>query len=197
VRLFVAVTPPAGVLSDLDAAVAGARANRGGRRDLRWTGLEDWHITLAFLGNVPGPVTERLVSRLERAAARHQPFSLALAGAGAFPVAAARARVLWSGLDGDRTALAALAAAVAAAATQAGAAPPAAGHQFSPHLTLAYARTTADVRDLVTTLSPYTGPSWRVEHIQLIESHLGGRPRYTTIGGWPLGPGPGGDTLRP
>ena len=196
-RLFVAVTPPAGVLSDLDAAVAAARAGRGGRRDLRWTGLEDWHITLAFLGNVPGPVTERLVSRLERAAARHQPFSLALSGAGAFPVAATRARVLWSGLDGDRSALAALAASVAAAATQAGAAPPDAGHQFSPHLTLAYARTTADVRDLVTTLSPYTGPSWRVERIQLIESHLGGQPRYTSIGGWPLGPGPGGDTLRP
>jgi len=190
VRLFVAVTPPAGALSGLDAAVAAARAGRG-RRDLRWTAREDWHITLAFLGNVPGPVAERLASRLEQAAARHRPFSLALSGAGAFP-AAARARVLWSGLDGDRSALAALAASVTAAATGAGAAPPGTGRQFSPHLTLAYARTTADVRDLVTTLSPHAGPAWPVDHVQLVESHPGQRPRYTTVAAWPLN----GDTLN-
>lgn len=184
------MTPPPGVLSGLDATVAAARAARGGR-DLRWTGREDWHITLAFLGHVAGPVAERLGPRLERAAARHQPFSLALAGAGAFP-GAARARVLWSGVDGDRSALAALAASVASAAAEAGAAPPDAGHQFSPHLTLAYARTTADVRDLVATLSPYAGPAWPVDHVQLIESHPGQRPRYTTVAAWPLN----GDTLN-
>jgi 2'-5' RNA ligase len=189
--LFVAVTPPAEVLSDLDAAVAAARAGRGGHRDLRWTGPEDWHITLAFLGDVPGPVTERLAPRLERAAARHQPFALALSGAGAFS-AAPRARALWCGLGGDRAALAALAASVAAAATRAGAAPPDAGRRFRPHLTLARARPPADVGDLVTALGPYAGPPWRVDRLELIDSHPGGQPRYTTVGAWPLN----GDTLN-
>jgi RNA 2',3'-cyclic 3'-phosphodiesterase len=193
VRLFVAVTPPAGVLSDLDAAVAAARAGRGGRRDLRWTGLADWHITLAFLGEVTAPVADRLAPQLERAAQRHPPLSLAFAGAGAFPDPA-RARVLWCGLDGDRRALAELAASVAAGAGRAGAPPPDAGRPFRPHLTLARSRRApADVQDLVTALTPYQGPRWRAERAELIESHLGGQPRYTTIGRWPLG----GDTLGP
>jgi RNA 2',3'-cyclic 3'-phosphodiesterase len=193
VRLFVAVTPPAGVLSDLDAAVAAARAGRGGRRDLRWTGLADWHITLAFLGEVTAPVADRLAPQLERAAQRHPPLSLAFAGAGAFPDPA-RARVLWCGLDGDRRALAELAASVAAGAGRAGAPPPDAGRPFRPHLTLARSRRApADVQDLVTALAPYQGPRWRAERVELIESHLGGQPRYTTFGHWPLG----GDTLGP
>jgi 2'-5' RNA ligase len=190
VRLFVAVTPPAEVLSDLDRAVAAARAGGSGP-DLSWTGPEDWHVTLAFLGEVSGPVAERLTPQLQQAAARHEPFPLALDGAGAFP-GPARARALWCGLGGDRSALATLAAAVAAAATWAGAAPPDAGRPFSPHLTLAYARPAADVRDLVTALGGYAGPSWRVDHLQLIESRPDRRPRYTAVGRWPLN----GDTLN-
>jgi 2'-5' RNA ligase len=191
-RLFVAVAPPPEVLSDLDAAVASHRATHSAHRELRWTGPQDWHLTLAFLGDVPGPAAARLAPRLARAAAGHRPFPLALAGAGAFP-AAARARVLWCGLAGDRPALAALAASVAGAATRAGAAPPDAGRPFRPHLTLARCRTQADVSDLVTVLRAYAGPSWRVDRIHLIDSHPGGQPRYTTIGSWPLN----GDTLGP
>jgi 2'-5' RNA ligase len=191
-RLFVAVVPPPEVLVDLDTAVASHRAERAAHRDLRWTGQEDWHLTLAFLGDVPGPVAARLASALERAAAGHRPFPLALAGAGAFPEAP-HARVLWCGLDGDQAALAALAASVADAVTRAGAAPPDAGRPFRPHLTLARTRgrTPADVRDLVTALSGYASPSWPVDRIQLIDSHPGGRPRYSPIGRWPLN----GDTL--
>ena len=59
-----AVTPPAGVLDGLDAAVTAARTGRGDRRDLRWTGPEDWHVTLAFLGEVPGSAAERLTPGL-------------------------------------------------------------------------------------------------------------------------------------
>jgi 2'-5' RNA ligase len=191
-RLFVAVVPPPAVLTDLRTAVAPHQAEPAAHRDLRWSGPDDWHLTLAFLGDVPGPVAAGLAPALERAAAGHRPFSLALAGAGAFP-AAPQARVLWCGLDGDHAALAALAASVAEAMTRAGAAPPDAGRPFRPHLTLARSRgrTPADVRDLVTALRGYASPSWPVDRIQLIDSHAGGRPRYSPIGGWPLN----GDTL--
>jgi 2'-5' RNA ligase len=182
-RLFVALAPPPAVLGDLDAPVA---PHRSVRRDLRWTGQEDWHVTLAFLGDVTTPVAKRLTPRLERAAGRHPPLHLAFAGAGAFP-AAARARVLWCGLTGDGQALAALAASVAAAAGRAGAAAADAGRPFRPHLTLARCRTPADVRDLVAALSPYQGPPWRADRIHLIDAPPGGQPRYTTIGSWPLG----------
>jgi RNA 2',3'-cyclic 3'-phosphodiesterase len=191
-RLFVALAPPPEVLGDLVTGVAPHQAQRAAHGNLNWTGPEDWHLTLAFLGDVPGPAAARLAPRLDRAAAGHRPFPLALAGAGAFP-AAARARVLWCGLAGDLSALTALAASVADAATRAGAAPPDAGRPFRPHLTLARSRTPADVRDLVTTLSTYAGPPWRVDRIDLIDSHLGGWPRYATVGRWPLS----GDTLGP
>jgi RNA 2',3'-cyclic 3'-phosphodiesterase len=189
-RLFVAVVPPPEVLGDLDTAVAPYRAGRTPGRDLRWSGPEDWHLTLAFLGDGPEPVADRLGPELARAAHRHPPFPLALAGAGAFPSAGC-ARVLWCGLSGDRPALASLAASVAAAATRAGAPPTDPGRPFRPHLTLARGRTPADLGDLVAALSPYQGPQWPVDRLELIESHLGGRPRYTTIGRWSLD----GDTL--
>jgi 2'-5' RNA ligase len=193
-RLFVALVPPVAVLGDLDSAVGPYRADWPA---LRWSTQPDWHVTLAFLGEVGAPAADRLTPRLERAAQRHPPLSLAFTGAGAFP-GPARARVLWCGLDGDHGALAGLAASVAAGAGRAGAPPPAAGRPFRPHLTLARSRRApADVRDLVTALSPYRGPRWRAERVELIESHLGGQPRYTTIGRWPLGGDTGGDTLGP
>ncbi|MGH3229631.1 MAG: RNA 2',3'-cyclic phosphodiesterase, partial [Streptosporangiaceae bacterium] len=104
-RLFVAIAPPAAALDELDALAGPFRA---GRQDLRWTNREAWHVTLAFLGQVDETAANRLLRRLENAARRHHVFRLAFSGAGAFP-AQARANVLWSGLSGDRAALAHLA----------------------------------------------------------------------------------------
>ncbi len=181
-RLFVGLAPPPAVLDDLDAACAPFRPLRD---DLRWTSREAWHITLAFLGEVTDLSLTRLLPRLERAARRHRPFPLSLAGAGAFP-SAARANVLWSGLSGDRRALAELAASVGAGARRAGAAPPDAGRRFQPHLTLARCRAPADVRPIVASLEGYQGPQWTAEEIYLIRSRPGGQPRYETLGSWKL-----------
>ena len=181
-RLFVGLALPPAVLDDLDEACAPFRPLR---EDLRWTSREAWHITLAFLGEVTEPSLTRLLPRLERAARRHQPFSLSLMGAGAFP-AATRANVLWSGLAGDRRALGDLAASVSAGARRAGAPPPDAGRRFRPHLTLARCRAPADVRTIVAGLEGYAGPAWTVEEIYLIRSRLDGQPRYETLGTWKL-----------
>ena len=80
-RLFVGLAPSAAALDDLDAACAPFRPSRG---DLRWTSRELWHVTLAFLGEVDEEILPGLLPRLERAARRHRPFALSLAGAGAF-----------------------------------------------------------------------------------------------------------------
>jgi RNA 2',3'-cyclic 3'-phosphodiesterase len=202
-RLFVAVAVPAEVAGELDNAVAPLRA---AWPDLRWTGCDAWHLTLAFLGEVTETAGKRLMPRLERAAARHSSLSLSLAGAGAFP-GAARARVLWTGVQGDRRALGALADSVAAGARRAGAPPTEERRRFQPHLTLARCREPVDVRALVENLSGHAGPPWTAREIYLIRSHLpgtgsnglgrqdNGRPRYETLGSWPLqvpaAPGPG------
>ncbi|MGD0705640.1 MAG: RNA 2',3'-cyclic phosphodiesterase [Trebonia sp.] len=183
-RLFVGLAPPAAVLDDLDAACAPFRLTRD---DLRWTSRELWHVTLAFLGEVSEETLGRLTRGLASAAGRHRAFTLSVAGAGAFanPV---RANVLWSGVSGDRGALAGLAQTVSAAARGAGATPPGADHGFTPHLTLARCRAPADVREIVATLGRYQGPGWTVEEIYLIRSSLGGRPRYETLATWKLRP---------
>jgi len=183
-RLFVAIAPPPAVLDELDARVEPLRASR---RDLRWTSREAWHVTLAFLGQVDEAAAARLLPRLERAAGRHQQVRLAFAGAGAFP-AATRANVLWSGLCGDRRALARLAESVAADASRAGAPPPDKRRRFQPHLTLARCRMPADVTELVAALDGYQGQPWTADRVHLVRSRLGAteHPRYTSLADWPL-----------
>ena len=186
-RLFVAVGIPDAAAGDLAAAVAPLRAAWPA---LRWTGCDAWHLTLAFLGEMPDAAISRLLPRLERAAARHPLMPLSLGGSGAFP-ASARARVLWTGVQGDRAALAALAASVTAGARRAGAPGAQESRRFRPHLTLARCRAPVDARDLVDGLSGYAGPSWIAGQIHLIHSHLPGgaaqrRPRYETLDSWPL-----------
>jgi len=193
-RLFVAIAPPTAVLDELDAL---ARPLRVGRGELRWTSLDAWHVTLAFLGQVDEAAAARLLPRLERTARRHHAFRLAFTGAGAFP-SATRANVLWSGLSGDRRALARLAESVAAVASRVGAPPPDKGRRFQPHLTLARCRMPANVTELVAALAGYQGPPWTADRIHLIRSRLGAtdQPRYVTLGSWRLrpadpDPGPG------
>ncbi len=178
-----ALAPPHRVLADLDAAWAPLRR---AHHDLRWTSLEAWHITLAFLPEVNEVQFARLLPRLERAARRHAAFSLSFAGAGAFP-SAGRANVLWSGLAGDRQALSELAASVAAAARRAGAPPPDAGRAYRPHVTLARCRAPVDAGPIISALSGYRGPLWTAEEMFLIRSRPDQRPRYDTVRSWKLG----------
>jgi 2'-5' RNA ligase len=184
VRLFVGLAPPAAVLDDLEAACAPFRLVRD---DLRWTSRDLWHVTLAFLGEVAEETLADLAPGLENAAGRHRAFVLRVSGAGSFsnPV---RANVLWSGMSGDRRALADLAKTVSAAAREAGAAPPDAYRGFTPHLTLARCRAPVDVREIVATLGCYRGPEWTVEEIYLIRSTLARQPRYETLETWKLRP---------
>ena len=184
-RLFVAVAVPVHAADELDDAVAPLRQSCPG---LRWTGRDAWHLTLAFLGEVTEPVCASLGPQLERAAAGRPRFSLSLGGAGAFP-GAARARVLWTGGQGEP--LGALAEDVAKGARRAGAPPAEEGRRFRPHLTLARCREPVDVQPLVHGLSGWTGTPWTTGEIYLIRSHLPGgrphdRPRYETLGRWPL-----------
>jgi 2'-5' RNA ligase len=182
----VAIALPAVAAGELDNAVAPLRP---AWPELRWTGRDAWHLTLAFLGEVDEKLIGRLGTRLERAAARHAPLSLSLGGAGAFPTAA-RARVLWTGVKGDRDGLGMLAMRVAAAARRAGTPAAQEGREYEPHLTLARCRAPADVRTLVATLGGFAGTPWTAGEIYLIRSRLQEQPRYETLGAWPFAHAP-------
>ncbi len=195
VRAFVAVIPPAGALAELEAAVVPVRAAHPG---LRWTPPAQWHLTLAFLGDIDEGVLPELTGRLARAARRHPPAPLALAGGGRFGD-----RVLWTrvhaapgpaapsaggspvpagrvprsdgaaGLDGVRR----LAASVAAAARRSGIAVD--ERPYRPHLTLARARDGADLRPAVAALGTFTGSPWTADALHLVRSRLGAGPGGT------------------
>ena len=183
-RLFVAIALPGGAAAELEQVVAPLRAPWPG---LRWTGRDAWHLTLAFLGEVDEALVPGLSTRLQRAAGRHSRPALALAGAGAFPVAA-RARVLWTGVRGDEHGLAALARSVAGAARKSGMALAEERRRYQPHLTLARCRLPVDVQPLVERLDTFTGTPWVAAEIYLIRSRLSAQPRYETLGSWPLRP---------
>jgi 2'-5' RNA ligase len=183
-RLFVAIVPPAGVLAELTAAV---RPLQTAAPDLRWTSSAAWHLTLAFLGEVDERILPDLSIRLARAARRHPPQQLAIAGGGAFP-AASRARVLWAGIRADIRPLRSLAGSVAAGARRAGAPPPDEGRKYSPHLTLARCREPADVSALTADLARFTSTEWTAQSVHLVRSYLGGgrAASYEDVAAWPL-----------
>ena len=178
--MFVAVTPP----GDVVAALADFLEPRHG---MPWINPEQWHITLAFLAAVPDHRIDDLVDGLTHTAARHQPFELALGGAGAFPHPG-KASVLWLGADGDT--LEHLARGCRAAAAHVGAAPD--GRAFTGHLTLARLRRPIEATKWLRVLDTFRA-GWRVAEIELITSHLGEgpnrRPRYETTAVLPLTPG--------
>ncbi len=173
--------PPGAVLGELADAVAPLRA---ANPELRWSGPDDWHLTLAFLGEVAEGVIPELVIRTERAARRHPVRKLAVHGAGAFPTAS-RAKVVWAGISAQ-TSLHPLAASVAAAARRAGAPPPDEGRRYRPHLTLARCRQPSDVSAVTASLAPFAGTPWTAADIRLISSNLHASPRYAELGRWPL-----------
>ncbi len=180
-RAFVAVVPPAEVVEHLDAFLEVRRAAGA----FRWAPAEQLHVTLAFLADVPDRKLDDLVERLGRAAARRTAFESAVAGGGAFPNAA-RARVLWAGLDLDergRVELARMATGSRAAASRAGV--PVDGQRFRPHLTVARLGHPDEVTPWVRLLDGYRGPTWTVDHLTLVASYLGegprGRPRHEVV----------------
>jgi 2'-5' RNA ligase len=179
--MFAAVVPPADVVEHLDDFLDVRRAAGA----FRWVTTEQLHVTVAFLADVPDRRLDDLVERLTRAARRRTAFATAVTGGGAFPNAA-RARVLWAGLDLDdhgRTELTRLATGARAAANRAGV--PVDGQRFRPHVTLARLGQPQEVSSWVRLLDAYRGPSWTVDRLTLVASYLGegprGRPRYEPV----------------
>lgn len=185
--MFAAVVPPEDVLEELEEFL-------GPRREaapFRWTVPEQWHLTLAFMESVPERSLDDLLERLTRAGRRRTPFTVALAGGGAFP-GVARARVLYAGVEAAPDALEELrrlATGARAAAAKAGA--PVDGASFRPHLTLARMTRPVEATRWLRVLSTYRSRPFTVEELVLVQSHLGEgprkRPRYETVASFALG----------
>jgi 2'-5' RNA ligase len=192
-RLFVAVIPPLDVIEHLEEFTEPRVAhNNAARRQrsvgspdelpLRWTGSEQWHLTLAFMPGVADDRLDELFERLTTAAAKRRPFTLQLQGAGVFgdPLAA---KGLYIGVSGETDELHRLSAGARNAAVISGVEVD--GATLHPHLTLARLNRRTDLGSWLQVFDTYAGPTWTVNEIELIESRLGqganGRPRYQSV----------------
>jgi 2'-5' RNA ligase len=185
-RMFAGVLPSAEAIEHLDEFLAVRRE----AADFRWSLSSQFHVTLAFLEDVPDRSLDDLVERLERAGSRRTAFTTRVAGGGAFPNPG-RARVLYAGLDltpESTDELDRLATGARAAATRAGIVVD--GQRFRPHITVARLGRPTEASNWVRLLDTYEGPSWEADRITLVASYLGegpgNRPRYETIAELPL-----------
>lgn len=184
-RLFVAVAVPDEARARLETF---AEPRRDADPDLRWVRPENWHLTLAFLGDVPADRQEPLADALAEVADRTRGFTLALGGAGAFPKPYA-AKVLWLGVTTGRDELGRLAARVRTACQRVGVPPDPA--TFAAHLTLARTRRPVEATRWLRVLEAFPQPSWRVERFVLVDSTLNrGGSVYRVVGEYPLGDDP-------
>lgn len=94
-RLFFAIEIPPAVRTDLARVQARLRATAG-EQGIRWEATDRFHITLKFLGETPEAQVHLLHAVATQAASHTAPFSLSLAGIGAFP-GPHRPHVLWAG----------------------------------------------------------------------------------------------------
>jgi 2'-5' RNA ligase len=178
-RIFAALVPPEEALDDL-ADFLEPRREAG--PDLRWTDPTLWHVTLAFMAEVPERILDPLVEGLADAVVTRAPIPLQCRGGGAFPNPY-DARVTWIGVDGSKEALgslAALARAVRLVCNHVGASPQ--GGPFHPHLTVARSRRPFEATRWLRVLDEYAGPAWIADELTLFASHQGkGRPHYESI----------------
>jgi 2'-5' RNA ligase len=198
VRLFASLHPPDAVLEHLASALEAVRlgGDGGAAGPVRWSPVENWHLTLAFYGDVPDGAAHELEDGLAGLAASTAPFALRLRGAGVFAH-----RTLWVGVGGDTEA----AVGLSAGAREIGSAVLGRSEpreRVRPHVTVG--RVADEVRSersrrrrrrpsagpagpdgqaggrgadplagAVRALGVYEGPAWTVTDLRLVESHLG------------------------
>lgn len=162
-RLFVALPVPAAVRRRLEAAVDGLPERYPG---LRWTRPEGWHVTLAFLGEVPEDTVDTVTGTVAAAVSGATAPTLRLGEPGRFG-----RTVAWVGVvDEPPGTVAALGATVQTALVDAGLRLD--RRDVHPHLTLARVRRGARLpRHLLDDL-PRVEAGWTPEAVVTYRSHL-------------------------
>lgn len=173
-RLFASIVPGDAALAHLERALAGLRGPAGRRSPLRWVAPDQWHVTLAFYGELPDGVVPGLGEALAARVADLPAARLRCRGAGTFA-----GRTLWAGVTGEGARDAAVLTELVRAARAAGEDVGVAAQERPrnrAHLTVARARAGGHAPDLapvVRALAVYEGPAWPVREVLLVRSRLG------------------------
>jgi 2'-5' RNA ligase len=173
-RLFFAVWPDEPSREALQARMAPLIGDLPGRA----VAAANWHITVAFLGEIDGNTQACVEVAAAAAAARAQPFVLTLDEFGYWP----RPQVVWVGARQCPSSLQTMVVALRQGLQGCGL--PMDDRPFAAHLTLR--RKVARRPRLPVVAEPFI---WRVTSLSLVQSQL--RPAgasYQVVGSWLLGP---------
>ena len=133
-RLFVAIE----FADHVRSALKDIQVALGSQCDgVRWIPVEQVHVTVKFLGEVPDPKVMNVADAVARAAARVTPFTMELGGCGCFPPRGP-ARIVWAGLHEESGELARCAEAVETELEELGFRRE--RRSFSPHVTIGRVR---------------------------------------------------------
>ncbi|MBF0421693.1 MAG: RNA 2',3'-cyclic phosphodiesterase [Magnetococcales bacterium] len=162
IRYFIAISPPEHFRKKFEAL---CREGTRGFPELRWSEVENLHMTLRFLG--AGSTDPLAAARygLDEAGKQSPPFSLRLGDWGGFP-RLSRARVLWLGVEQEGVdCLVAFAARMAYIPGW-----PPADHPFVPHVTMARSRTGVVLDRIRLSRLPLVHEEWMVDCVHLMAS---------------------------
>ncbi|MCI0519948.1 MAG: RNA 2',3'-cyclic phosphodiesterase [Chloroflexi bacterium] len=143
VRAFIAIEIPASIQVKLHEVSRNLKGRISGGA-VRWTPVENIHLTLKFLGDVSPASMEMVKKLLAAETARHGEFEIQVSGLGAFPNTR-RPRVIWIGIQAPDD-LIILQRRIEEDAARLGY--PAEERGFTPHLTLGRVARNAAIGDL-------------------------------------------------
>jgi RNA 2',3'-cyclic 3'-phosphodiesterase len=174
-RLFTALEIPR------DAALS-LSLLRGGLPGARWTDVENYHLTLRFIGDVEGHVADEIANALDRV--RRPAFQLTLSGVGTF--GSKKPHALWAGCAASPD-LTALQAEIERICQRIGV--PSDPRKFMPHVTLARLKNAnpIEVAAYLSSRGNFRTAPFRVGRFVLMSSRdsVGGGP-YVIEETWPL-----------
>ncbi len=183
-RLFTALEIPR------DAALS-LSLLRGGLPGARWIDVENYHLTLRFIGDVEGHVADEIAHGLDRV--RRPAFDLTLSGVGAF--GSKKPHSIYAGVSPSAE-LNALQGEIDRICTRVGA--PSDQRKFVPHVTLARLRNGSDgeVARYLSGRGNFSTVPFHVGRFVLMSSRdsVGGGP-YVIEESWPLLAGAGAPGL--
>lgn len=177
-RLFAALEIPR------DAALS-LSLLRGGLPGARWIDVENYHLTLRFIGDVEGHIADEIAHALDRV--KRPEFMLSLAGVDTFGTK--KPHSIYAGVSASPD-LNALQAEIERICQRLGL--PADPRKFTPHVTLARLKSNVRIDDVARYLSGrgnFTTLPFKVSRFVLMSSResTGGGP-YVVEEAWPLVP---------
>lgn len=193
-RAFIAVVPPQEVIDEVVSFLEPRQDALAAQGGWRWTRPEHLHLTLAFLPDLPDYLEDELAEAAAQWAERQRPLELSWGRAGAFPDPGA-AKVLWVGVSDEQAGqeLSAWSRSLRDLSSHVGA--DVDGQRFVPHVTVARSPRPVRAGRWVQALDAYASPTFLVQDVALVQSHLGGpgrSPRYEVRHTVRLGQGDGG-----